>query len=105
MTPPNILNPASADLWKLFKLGRSFQKLGPGMSEAMEILTGAARPILDRWFESEATQGDAGHRRHHRRLRRPVDARHRLRALPSRHGRNQRQTRRLGLRQAAAWAA
>ncbi len=32
--------------WRLIKLGRD----GPG---ALEILTGAARPILDRWFESE----------------------------------------------------
>ena len=45
-----------------------------------------------------AAQGDAGHRRHHRRLRRAVDAGHRLRAVPPRHGRDQRQARRLGLR-------
>jgi phytoene dehydrogenase-like protein len=52
--PPNVLRPGLGDLWRLFKLGRSFQKLGPGgMSEALEILTGAARTILDRWFESE----------------------------------------------------
>ena len=44
-------------------------------------------------------QGHAGDRRDHRRVRRAVDAGHRLRALPSRHGRDQRQTRRLGLRQ------
>src|SRR5437588_3797655 len=53
MVPANILRPGLGGLWKLFKLGRSFQKLGPGMSEALEVLTGAARPILDRWFESE----------------------------------------------------
>jgi phytoene dehydrogenase-like protein len=28
-------------------------RLGPAASEAVEILTGAARPVLDRWFESE----------------------------------------------------
>src|SRR5439155_10994676 len=39
--------------WKLAMLGRSMQKLGPAMLEAIEILTGAARPILDRWFEAE----------------------------------------------------
>ena len=33
--------------------GRSFQGLGSNLGEAIEILTGAARPILDRWFESE----------------------------------------------------
>src|SRR5437588_823015 len=53
MVPANILRPGLGGLWKLFKLGRSFQKLGPGMSEAVEVLTGAARPLLDRWFESE----------------------------------------------------
>jgi phytoene dehydrogenase-like protein len=53
MVPPNLLRPALSDLWKLFQLGRAFRKLGPGMSEAVEILTGPARPILDRWFESE----------------------------------------------------
>src|SRR5439155_3993539 len=53
MTPPNLLRPGIGGLWKLMQLGRSFQKLGPGLSEAVEILTGAARPLLDRWFESE----------------------------------------------------
>ena len=34
-------------------LTEAFQKMGTGMSEALEILTGPARTILDRWFESE----------------------------------------------------
>lgn len=53
MTPPNVLRPGIGGMWKMFGMARSFQKLGPGMAEAVEILTGAARPILDRWFESE----------------------------------------------------
>jgi phytoene dehydrogenase-like protein len=53
MRPPNLLKPGLRDLWRLFKLGRAFQKMGPGMSEAIEILTGPARTILDRWFESD----------------------------------------------------
>src|SRR5205085_2554715 len=53
MTPPNLLRPGLRDLWKLFQLGRSFRRLGAGMGEAIEILTGAARTILDRWFESD----------------------------------------------------
>ena len=53
LTPPNLLRPGLKDLWNLFKLGRAFQKMGPGMSEAVEILSGPARTILDRWFESE----------------------------------------------------
>jgi phytoene dehydrogenase-like protein len=51
--PANVLRPGLRGLWKIFKLARSMQKLGPGMSEAIEVLTGAARPLLDRWFESE----------------------------------------------------
>src|SRR5438128_6586669 len=53
MTPPNLLKPGVKDFWKLFQLGRAFRKLGAGMSEALEILSGPARQILDRWFESE----------------------------------------------------
>jgi phytoene dehydrogenase-like protein len=53
MRPPNLLRPGLRDLWRLFKLGRAFQKMGPGMGEAVEVLTGPARTILDRWFESE----------------------------------------------------
>lgn len=53
MKPPNLLRPGLRDLWTLFKLGRKFQKMGPGLSEAVEVLTGPAKAILDRWFESE----------------------------------------------------
>jgi phytoene dehydrogenase-like protein len=51
--PPDLLRPGLRDLWQLFQLGRAFRKMGTGVSEALEILTGPARPILDRWFESE----------------------------------------------------
>lgn len=53
MIPPNILRPGVGGTWKLFKLSRSLQGLGVDLSEALEVLMGAARPILDRWFESE----------------------------------------------------
>ena len=56
-TPPNVAKPGIGDLLKLAPLGRSMQKLGPQMGEAIEILTGPARPILDRWFESEELKG------------------------------------------------
>src|SRR5262249_20544799 len=36
-----------------FQLSKSIRALGPAFGEAVEILTGPARPILDRWFESE----------------------------------------------------
>ncbi|MFO0969139.1 MAG: NAD(P)/FAD-dependent oxidoreductase [Gemmataceae bacterium] len=53
MTPPNVLRPGLSGMWKMFKLSRSFQSLGDHLPEALEILMGPARPILDRWFESE----------------------------------------------------
>ncbi len=52
-TPPNALRPALGDLFALGKLGLDVKRLGPALGEAVEVLTGAARPILDRWFESE----------------------------------------------------
>ncbi len=52
-TPPNVERPGLADLLQMAKLGLDIKKLGGAMGEAVEILTGAARPILDRWFESE----------------------------------------------------
>ncbi len=51
--PPNIIQPGWGDYWKMWKLGRGFRSLGTAVGEAVEILTGPARPILDRWFESE----------------------------------------------------
>jgi len=57
MTPPDLWRPRPRDLRTLFTLGRAFRRLGDGTGEAVEILTGAARPILDRWFESEELKG------------------------------------------------
>ena len=51
--PPNVVNPGLGDLWQGYQLGRSMQGLGSAMGEALEILAGPARPILDRWFESD----------------------------------------------------
>jgi phytoene dehydrogenase-like protein len=52
-TPPDVMRPGLRDLWQFWQLGRGFRNLGPGMGEAVEVLTGPARPILERWFESE----------------------------------------------------
>jgi phytoene dehydrogenase-like protein len=52
-TPPNPVKPGIGDLLSLGRLGLSVKSLDGSMGEAVEILTGAARPILDRWFESE----------------------------------------------------
>ncbi len=51
--PPNVVKPGIGDFLQLAALGKSAHKLGSGIDEALEVLTGAARPILDRWFESE----------------------------------------------------
>ncbi|MGH7236437.1 MAG: phytoene desaturase family protein, partial [Nitrospiraceae bacterium] len=53
LTPPNVVRLGVKDAWRLFKMWRLFLKLGPWGGDAFEMLTGAARPILDRWFESE----------------------------------------------------
>jgi phytoene dehydrogenase-like protein len=52
-TPPNPWSFRPGNLLKLARLGMSFSKLGRDGQKAIEILTGAATPILDRWFESE----------------------------------------------------
>ncbi len=41
------------DVGKLWKLHTALKSLGNDIPEAIEILTCAARPILERWFESE----------------------------------------------------
>src|SRR5262249_15996683 len=45
--------PGLGDLLRVGRLRRALARLGPDASEAIEVLTGAARPILERWFESE----------------------------------------------------
>jgi phytoene dehydrogenase-like protein len=54
MSPPRLLRPRLRDLPTLLRLGRSVRRLGAGAGEAVEVLTGPARAILDRWFESES---------------------------------------------------
>ncbi len=52
-TPPDPWAGRLGDLWQLAKLAWRFKKLGNDGPAVIDILTGAARPILDRWFESE----------------------------------------------------
>jgi phytoene dehydrogenase-like protein len=52
-TPPDPWSRRLGDLWGLLRLGRGFRRLGKDGAAAVEILTGAARTILDRWFESD----------------------------------------------------
>jgi phytoene dehydrogenase-like protein len=51
--PPNVVRPGAGDLLSLARLGIDAKKLDGSLGEAVEVLTGAARPILDRWFASE----------------------------------------------------
>jgi len=53
MTPPNPWSLRPGNLVQLAKMGLGFLKLGHDGQKAVEILAGAATPILDRWFESE----------------------------------------------------
>ncbi|HXF93668.1 MAG TPA: NAD(P)/FAD-dependent oxidoreductase [Nitrospiraceae bacterium] len=53
VTPPNIRRLGLRDLWRLLRLGRMVTRIGPRIGDLVELLTGAARPILERWFESE----------------------------------------------------
>lgn len=67
-TPPDLLPLPSS--WRKRSIGkkfrdlkaggslfRAFGSLGHQLPEAIELLTGAARPILDRWFESDQLKG------------------------------------------------
>jgi phytoene dehydrogenase-like protein len=53
LTPPDPSSRRLGDLWSLLKLGLGFRRLGKDAAAAVEILTAAARTILDRWFESD----------------------------------------------------
>src|SRR2546423_1053629 len=57
MPPPDLRRLRLGDVRTLLTLKRSLRQLGDATGEAVEILTGAARPILDRWFESEELKG------------------------------------------------
>jgi phytoene dehydrogenase-like protein len=52
-TPPDPWSNKLGEFWRLAKLGLGFRALGPAGVEAIEMLSSAARPMLDRWFESE----------------------------------------------------
>jgi phytoene dehydrogenase-like protein len=52
-TPPNPFSLRPGQLWKLGSLGWRFRKLGKDAGTAIDVLTGSARAILDRWFESD----------------------------------------------------
>lgn len=51
--PPDPWSLAPGNLLRLARAAWRFRRLGADGRHAVEILTGAADPILDRWFESE----------------------------------------------------
>jgi phytoene dehydrogenase-like protein len=51
--PPDPFSRRPRDLLALARLGLRFLRLGKDGPAALEVLTGAARPVLDRWFESD----------------------------------------------------
>ncbi|MFO0581506.1 MAG: NAD(P)/FAD-dependent oxidoreductase [Anaeromyxobacter sp.] len=53
-TPPDPFARRLGDLVKLGRTGWRFLALGKDGPAALEVLTGSARQILDRWFESDA---------------------------------------------------
>ncbi len=53
-TPPDPFSGRWRDALRLARLGRRFLRLGRDGPRAVELLTGAARDVLDRWFESDA---------------------------------------------------
>src|SRR6266700_6087845 len=52
-SPPDPWSLQPRNLLRLATLGWRFARLGTLGPQVVEILTGAARPILDRWFQSE----------------------------------------------------
>src|SRR5690349_5977710 len=52
-TPPNPWSMSPRNLIQLARIAWNFRRLGGDRQQAIEILTSAANPILDRWFESE----------------------------------------------------
>jgi phytoene dehydrogenase-like protein len=53
-TPPDPFSGNPRDLVRLARTGLRFLRLGADGPRAIEILTGAATTVLDRWFESDA---------------------------------------------------
>jgi phytoene dehydrogenase-like protein len=51
--PPDPFSLRPGDLWRLLRTGWRFLRLGADGPRAVEVLTGSARTILDRWFESD----------------------------------------------------
>jgi phytoene dehydrogenase-like protein len=51
--PPDPLRPRLRDLPTLFRVARGLRRLGRELPRALGLLLGAARPVLERFFESE----------------------------------------------------
>ena len=97
-TPPNPWSLRPGNLVQLAKLGLAFLKLGHDGPEGGGDPDRGGHADPGPLVRVGAAQGDARDRRDHRRDGVAVDAGHRLRAVPPRHGRVRRRPRRVGLR-------
>ena len=80
-------------------------ELGADLPEAIELLTGAARPILERWFEAEVLRATLATDAIIGAFASPSLSRHGVRAAASRDGRSGRRSAACGATCKAAWAA
>lgn len=55
--PPDLRRPRARDLPTLARVARGLWGARGALPEAFELLMGAARPVLERWFESEPLRG------------------------------------------------
>jgi phytoene dehydrogenase-like protein len=51
--PPDPFSRRWQELWRLARLGWQVRGLGGDAPRTMDLLTGPARPLLDRWFDAE----------------------------------------------------
>ena len=96
--PPNLIRPTLAPAVRSRQDGTRAAAARPGDGRGDRSAHGRGAPDPRPLVRIRGAQRHARDRRDHRRLHGAVDAGHRLRALPSRDGRDQRQARRLELR-------
>jgi hypothetical protein len=98
-TPPDIAPRGFDDWQKLAGLGRRVIRMtAEELVGHLRILSQSVEDFLEPVVRIGAAQGGARHRWRDRHQRRPLYARHGLRALPSLHGRGGRQARPVGIR-------
>ena len=85
------------DAGRMLELYQSLGQLGDDLPEAIELVVGAARPILERWFEAEVLRATLATDAVIGAFASPSLSRHGVCAAASRDGRSRRPARRVGL--------